>query len=660
MEEKLFIYGADYNAEQWRDNPEILEQDIALMKQGGFNAVSIGIFAWGVLEPQEGVYDFSFFDQLIDRLYRENIKIILATPSASVPIWMGTKYPEILRVNENRIRVLPGRRVEHCLSSKILQKKVQKISKKLSERYADKVYLWHISNEYYGACHCEKCQKEFREWLRKKYQDDIMLLNRSWYNDFWSGQYSDWDEIESPAPHGRFSSGALQIEWSRFVTHQTVLYMKNEINAVDKNIPVTTNFHGVLNDLDYWELSKYVDITAWDMYPHWHLRDDYKTGCETAFVYDLCRSFKKQPFLLMESAPSCPNHTEIPNKLKQPGFNILSSLHAVAHGADSVQYFQWRKSKGGYEKLHGAVVDHYGKADTRVFRECEELGRILGDIKEIAGTKTKSDVAIVYSFENRRLLEYAAGYSVQDLKYKETCISHYEYFYQRGISVDIVSPESDFSGYRLVIAPMLYLTESEFIEKSRVYVASGGHLVMTYISGIVNGLDCCWLGGFPAGGLMELFGLRAEETDCILPEEEISVVYGDKTFPAKDFCELLHPESCQIVATVSGGMYDGLPAVTKNQFGDGKAYYLGVRSDEEMLTYFYDDICRDAQLCGALTLPQGVAAAKRGVYLFLQNFTKEERVVCLPEDYYSLKKENISGTVKIEGYQTLILKREEK
>lgn len=657
MKDKIFIYGADYNPEQWRYTPEIIEEDIALMKKGGFNAVSIGIFAWGVLEPREGEYDFAFFDSLIDRLYSEGIKIILATQSAAMPIWLGTKYPEVLRVNENKVRVLPGRRAEHCFSSLVLREKIYNISKKLSERYADKVYMWHISNEYYGACHCEKCQENFRNWLKKKYNNDLELLNRQWCNDFWSGQYSSWKEIESPAPHGRFSSGALVLEWNRFVVHQTIDFMKNEISAVEKNIPVTTNFHGGLDDLDYWELSKHIDITSWDMYPHWHLKDDFTTSCETAFVYDLCRSFKKKPFLLMESAPSCPNHTEIPNKLKRNEFNILSSLHAVAHGADSVQYFQWRKSKGGYEKLHGAVVDHYGGADTRVFSECKKLGGILKDIKEIAGVDVKSNVAIIYDFENKHLLDYAAGYSRKDLKYKETCINHYEYFYKRGISVDIVSQKSDLSGYKLVIAPMLYMAEPDFIENAKTFVKNGGKLVMTYISGIVDGYDSCYLGGAPAGELKDVFGIRVEETDCILPDENVYVEYEKEKYTVYNFCEMLHENGCMVLAEISGGMYDKLPAVTRNAYGKGSAYYIAVRTNSEMLDKFYSYICNSID--AGFSVPEGVAITRRGKYVFLQNFTQNYKNVEIKGSYKMLN-ETQKEIVKLNGYETVILKEDEE
>lgn len=654
---KCYLYGADYNPEQWRDYPDILEKDIELMQKGGFNAVSIGMFSWGILEPEEGKYSFDFFDALTERLQKADIKILLATPSAAMPIWFAKKYPEIRRVNADGVRVLPGRRAEHCISSPILREKLFEINKALSKRYSDRVYMWHVSNEYYGECHCKLCQNKFREYLKQKYNNDLDLLNKLWQTDFWSGSYGDWDEIESPSANGRFSCGGLILDWKRFTTHNTVDFMKNEIAALDGKIPVTTNFHGGLEHLDYNELAKHIDQTSWDMYPHWHMRNDFDISCETAFVYDYCRSLKKKPFLLMESAPSCPNHFEIPNKLKRPNFNILTSLHAVAHGADSVQYFQWRKSRGGYEKMHGAVVDHYGGSDTRVFSECERLGKILKDISETAGSGIKSEVAIIYDTETRWTSEYVAGYSHKDFKYKETCTEHYAYFYKNGINADVISSESDFSDYKIVIAPMLYMIKNE--EKTAEYVRNGGNFVMTYISGVIDGYDCCHLGGFPAGKLKDVFGIRVEETDCILPDEDVDFEYKDKNYKAKDFCELVHTGSAESLAKFCSGIYDGLPAATDNRFGNGRAYYIAARSKGDFLDAFYADVCKNADVKGGFKLPDGVAASVRNdekeEYVFLQNFTRERKTVALDKAYTDLVSGEKTISAELDCYETKVL-----
>src|SRR5690606_37518981 len=205
-----FIHGADYNPDQWLDYPEILAEDLRLMNLANCNAVSVGIFAWAALEPEEGRFEFAWLDRIMDQLAENGIYAILATPSAARPAWLSQKYPEVLRVEADRRRILHGNRHNHCYTSPVYREKVLTINTKLAERYKDHpaLLVWHVSNEYGGECHCELCQEKFREWLRHKYQT-LKALNDAWWTAFWSHTYTDWSQIESPAPHGEGSNHGL-------------------------------------------------------------------------------------------------------------------------------------------------------------------------------------------------------------------------------------------------------------------------------------------------------------------------------------------------------------------------------------------------------------------------------------------------------------------
>src|SRR5699024_916685 len=385
-----------------------------------------------------------------------------ATPSGARPAWMSEKYPEVLRVSANRVRNLHGLRHNHCFTSPVYREKVETINRKLAERYAGHpaVIGWHISNEYGGECHCDYCQAAFRKWLQRKYKK-LEHLNDAWWTTFWSHTYTNWSQIESPAPHGETMVHGMNLDWKRFVTDQTIDFYRHEITPLKQanpDLPVNTNFMELFSGLDYAKFAKEVDFVSWDSYPTWHdLADEKERAAYTAMNHDWFRSMKEgRPFLLMESTPSKTNWQPI-SKLKRPGMHLLSSLQAVAHGSDSVQYFQWRASRGSSEKFHGAVVDHVGHEHTRVFKDVAEVGESLEKLDEVVGTRVDAEVAIIFDTENRWAVNDAQGPRNMGIKYEKTVREHYQTFWEKGVPVDVIDMNRDLSTYKLVIASMLYM-----------------------------------------------------------------------------------------------------------------------------------------------------------------------------------------------------------
>ena len=651
-------HGADYFPEQWLEQPEVLEEDLRLMKAAGCNVTSVGMFAWSALEPEEGRFAFEWLDRYLDRIAGEGLFAILATPSGGRPPWMSQRYPEVLRVSPERRRNLHGLRHNHCYTSPVYREKAAAIARRLAERYRSHpaLLMWHVSNEYGGECHCELCQTAFREWLKRKYAS-LEELNRRWWNSFWSHTYSDWEQIQSPAPHGEPHLPALTLDWKRFVTDQTMAFLLAEtapLRELAPGVPVTTNMMGTYGGLNYWKLAPHLDAASWTSYPSWHgsgkvfdaafpwdpLGRDWRTAAGTAFAHDLVRCLKGgKPFLLMESTPTFSNWQAV-WKLKKPGMHALSSLLAVAHGSDTVQFFQWRKSRGGAEKFHGAAVDHAGGGDTRVFGEIAGLGRVLARLDGVVGTRVPARAAILFDWENRWALE-ASGVCppTGEGSYEAACKKHHYPFWALGIATDVIDVEQDLSGYRLLLAPLLYMLKPGVAGRLEGFVRGGGTLVATCWTGIADENDLCFFG---PGPLRSLLGIRPEEVDGLYPGERNRLLprpgnaLGLRgSYAVGRCCELIHPESARVLAVYGEDFYQGRPALTANDFGAGRAYYLAADAEDRFLLDFYRGLTRRLGLRGATghRLPEGVTARMRTSgseeYLFLLNFALRRRTVRL-------------------------------
>jgi beta-galactosidase len=674
------LHGGDYNPEQWIDTPGIWEEDLRLMKLAHINAVSLGIFSWASLEPEEGKFTFDWLDRVMDNAASNGQRVILATPSGGKPHWMALKYEEIRRCDAQGIREPQRHRANHCPTSPIYREKVSIINMRLAERYKEHpaLHLWHLSNEYGGYCYCPLCIRAFQGWLEDRY-GTVKKMNAAFWAVFWSHTYASFDQVScvDDSVHG------LELAWKRFMTDQVASFILNEaapLRRLTPNIPVTSNFMGTVQAYDYWKLAGLLDVVSWDSYPRWHGGDaqparnpgpeDWQVAMDTAFVHDIYRAMKGgKPWILMESTPSVVNWQRV-SRPKRPGMHRLGGMQAVAHGSDSVMYFQFRQSRGTCEKFHGAVVSHAGHEHTRVFRDVAQLGEDLEKLDAIVGTTTRAEVALIYDWENNWAIGQAQGPRNVGKEYLGTCLAHYQPFWKRGVPVDVIDSVRDFSKYKIVVAPMLHMLRPGVAERIERFVEAGGTFVATYLTGMVDEDDLCFLGGFP-GPLRKVLGIWMEENEVLADGQEREIRATPEALPglpevsrARHYCDVIHAEGAAVLATYGQDFYAGSPAVTRNSFGKGTAYYIASRNDEAFTDGLMAGLIEQAGIRRVLEaeLPEGVSVRSRtdGVeeYLFVMNFNPVPRRVALEGACHDmLAGKDITGTVELPAYGAIVARR---
>lgn len=663
---KGLVHGGDYNPDQWLDRPDILAEDIRLMKKAGINSATLGVFSWSAYEPTEGEFHFEWMEEIIENLYRNGIFTVLSTPSGARPAWLDAAYPEAMRVNELGLRNHHGIRHNHCMSSPKFREKVGIIDRKLAERFGSHpgVIMYHISNELGGECYCPLCVKRFQEYLADKYDHDIEKLNHAWWTSFWSHHYNSFEQIEAPFQNGETSVMGLNLEWKRFTTWNMNDFMKHEISTlrgVTPDVPVTTNFMRLFEGLDYRKMAPELDAVSWDNYPFFH--NDWETFADTmadtAFQHAVMRGLKRgTPFMMMESAPGLVNWHPV-NKLKRPGVHKLACLQAVACGSDTVQYFQWRKGRGSYEQFHGAVVDHIGTDDTRVFREVAQVGESMQKLSAVAGTLVNARAALLFDWDNRFAIKDVKALADETKKYEDTCIGIWKQFMKLGVEMDIVGSDEDLSQYDLVAAPMLYMLQPGTAENLKRFVERGGQLIATYFTGYVDSEQLCYLGGFPGDGLSELFGIVSEEIDTYYPSDRNHIRFEDgSTWEVTDYAEILRVKDAQVLAKYTEDFYADTAALTCKECGKGKAYYMAARVKPEEMRPLFERMLADAGI-PLRKLPEGVECHVRtgeeGSYTFYLNGNAEAVEVTGVEGTDLLRDAKIHGTLTLPGYGVAVL-----
>jgi len=643
---KKVLYGGDYNPEQWPE--ETWNEDMRLLRLAGIDIVTLNVFSWAALQPSEDEYSFTRLDAIIETVTKAEMKICLATSTAAHPAWMAGKYPDILRVNANGSKRKFGGRHNSCPNSPAYRKYSIRLARAIAMRYGklDNLIAWHISNEFGGVCYCENCEKAFRKWLEKKYKT-IEALNAAWNTHFWSHTYYNWDDIAAPDqlseewPVNRTCCQSQSIDYRRFNSDSLLERCRDEaavLKEISPNVPITTNMMGTFYEIDYQKWGKHLDFISWDNYP------SPDTGySRTAMNHALMRGCGGgKPFMLMEQTPSVTNWQPY-NALKRPGVMRLWSYQALAHGSDTVMFFQMRRSRGGCEKFHGAIIDHCGHENTRVFRETKKLGaelKKLGDA--FLDSLFKSEAAVLFDWDNWWAASLSAGPTI-DMNYPEEVFRFYDALHRQNISTDVIGVDTELDGYKILFAPVLYMIKPGFADKLKTFVQNGGILVTTYFSGMTDENDLVTQDGYP-GELRALSGLWVEETDALPPERsnklecklsgELSNLSG--TWKSDMLYDIIHLEGAEPIAFYKEDFYAGTPAICRNNYGSGQVWYFGSRVEMPFLDCFTSLICNECKVEPVFTPQNGIEATRRvkdgKEFVFVLNHNNKETEIVFPFD----------------------------
>jgi beta-galactosidase len=611
-------FGVDYYPEHWvfpyagtAEEPESRwPVDIQLMLEAGVNVVRMGEFAWGLYEPEEGRFNFDWMRRAMDLFQDAEIKVVLGTPTAAPPIWLARKHPEILPIDENGRIKHEGTRRAYCANSDVFWEYSQKIIRALAGALGNHPALiaWQIDNGIGGheteTSFNDESRRDWHAWLKAKY-DNVERLNDMLGLTFWSQRVTKFEDVPMPQRTPTVHNPALIVDWMRFSSDTLVAYIRMQaelLRALAPGIPVTNNLRALWRSFDHFDMAEALDFVSLDSNATIKSK-----SAELACEIDMMRSLKKQNvhtpdgdcgFWAIEQKAGNVNWQDV-NSLVRPGVVRLFTHQLISRGACGVLYFIWRQPRIGSEKFYGGVLGHDGSPDTRAYREVKQIGE---EIKRLApvlkGSRVVADVCILYSHENDWSLRLTKQPN-QHFHYREHIQLFYTALHDKNIPVDFARPTEDLSRYKIVFAPSLSLLAGGEADLLKLYVQNGGTLVSTFNTGLVDEHHIAPDSGYPHD-LTDVFGLEVREFDPLAPGEENHLTFrgafpATHLHPGKLWCDIIEPKGCQVIGVYSKDFYAGKPAMTMNQYGNGRAVYLGTMSNQP---FYYDLVTWLRNLCG--------------------------------------------------------------
>lgn len=609
-------FGVDYYPEQWE--PGMLDEDLDRIVELGCNVIRIGEFAWHLMEPEKGKFDFSFFDRVIAAAGKRGLSVIFGTPTAAPPAWLAHAHPDILSQSETGVPRAYGGRHVACYSSEPYLERCCAIVTALAEHYRDErcIVAWQIDNElgHEGSdkCWCPRCRKKFQSFLSRKFGGDIAELNGAYGTAFWSQEYNSFEEIPLPAPTITVHNPALRLDWERFCSENIRAFAEEQWDIIRRIIPNAFIIHdfpggGLTKSVDYAAVSALLDKAAYNNYPVWGGQKEPLPPEEIAFGLDYIRGLKGENFLITEAIMGAQGH-DITGCLPRPGQAKLWSWQAMAHGCDGLLYFRYRGAAKGAEQFCYGLLDP-DNVPRRRFFEAQSFFSEVRQFESALSAPLRAEAAILYDYDSLASFRIQRQSLLLDTE-REMKRLH-GILYRRGVGVDVIPASRDFSAYKLVIVPNMTVTDPEFAARLKAYVAAGGTALVTFRTAVKDSDNNLVFGKSLPVDLNDLLGLYVEETESVQELDSIPIAGEYGTGRAGVFRDMIVPEGAQVLWRYDDEFYRRYAAITRCNYGRGAAYYLGTVPDPYVLDTLFDEVMSRA-LIERLDLPKGVECVVRG------------------------------------------------
>jgi beta-galactosidase len=648
------LLGAAWYPEQWPESQ--WEPDLAKMESAHITLARVGEFAWSTMEPSEGDYRWDWLDHAIAAAAKHHVVIVLGTPSAAPPAWLTTKYPQTLRVDNDGVRAEHGNRQQDSFASTKYRELCADIAERMAKRYGHNpnVVGWQIDNEIGNDSFDPEAKQQWHAWLKQKY-GTVEALNTRWTTAYWSETYDTFDEV--PA-HDRGENPALLLDWKRFVTDTWVSFTENQVNVMRPNIDkrqfITTNTMGWYDGFNSYKEHKDLDLASWDDYVGTDVFDWALNGA----THDLTRGYKQKNFWVMETEPAFVNWRRINTALNKGEVREMA-WQAIGHGADAVEYWQWRSDLNGQEEYHGVLVGADGEP-VPVYAEVQQIGAEFEKAgKALAGTVPVSQVALINDFDSRWAIDFQRHN--QDFNPVAEMIAFYRPLREQSQAVDVISALAPLDKYKLVVAPGLNVLPQATADRLITYVRNGGHLLLGPRSGMKNEDNGLQPQRQP-GPLLDVLGARVDQFYAIDTNVPLTLdgVPGTANLWAETLS--LRAPDTKAIATYgeSNGWLDGQPAAVTRQVGKGSITYLGAWLDPASIARLTSDLLAAAEVKPILTnIPAGVEVCvrtgKTHSVVILINHNTQPATIPIPTGMQNLLDKTTGPSIELPKYGVAVL-----
>ena len=665
----LLLLGTDYYPDQ---TPEHLwEDDAAQMQAMGITNVRIAEFAWALMEPKEGKFDFAWLERSVKILNAHKLAVILGTPSAAPPTWLSAKYPEIMIVNDHGQTLATGARRFTCPTNQTYRKLSLTIATEMAKKFNSTpgVVGWQIDNELTlgdsARCYCRFCKEGFQKWVQERYHslDD---LNQAWGTVFWSNTYFDWSQIPVPLPSGAPTNPGLTLDYDRYQSHANVTYLEEQLEVLRKLCPkhfiTTNNVPGLVDTINATDLYQKLDFVSVDNYPGFFALffGGQSNPSVASFAHDFSRSAKDgKPFLIMEEQSGKAGQPYF-SPQPEPGQLRLWTYQAIAHGAMGINYFRWDTANFGAEEYWHGIIRH-DRSHSPGFNEMQQTIRELKSLGHDAlNAPYVAELALCFDSSSDWALTIQP--SQMNLKYSTELMTWYGCVGASNAGVDIVDATKDLSQYKVLYAPVMYIVTRQQAERIRGFVQGGGTFVAGFRLGVKE--ENNRIVDTPLPGLLrDVMGVEVLDTQPIYSEKQgvkFAGMLAGSEAECKMWSDILDPKQAEVLATYTTGQYAGKAAITSHGFGKGKAIYVGSHLEPADLARVLLTIAGAAGVKGAIEAPRGVEATMRrsskGTLTYLLNHTATAQTVKVPGSTKDvLSGATFSGAVEMAAYGVRVL-----